>query len=303
MTKILATDGIEAGAAKTLTDLGFEVAQQFYEADELPARAAACDVLIVRSATKVRKPTIDAAADAGRLKLIIRGGIGVDHIDVEYARAQGIEVRNTPNASAASVAELTIAHIFSLARYLYDANVSMREGRWEKKRYAGVEVSGKTLGIIGMGRIGRHTAKIAAALGMNVIYTNRTGHKPENEPFNYVPLHTLLAESDIISLHMPKADEPILTAEAIGKLKDGVFLVNTARATLIDEQAMLDGIESGKIAAVALDVYMEEPVKNPDIYTHPKISMTPHIGASTKEAQKRIGADIVAIITEKFAQC
>jgi D-3-phosphoglycerate dehydrogenase len=300
MIEILANDGIESSAAEKLSDLGFRVNTQFHDANELPAHVSEYDVLIVRSATKVTKTVIDAAKGNGRLKLVIRGGIGVDNIDVAYAESCGIEVRNTPLASSASVAELAIGHMFSLARFIYAANVTMRDGKWEKKNYQGTELAGKTLGIIGMGRIGRHTARMAAALGMDVVYVNRSGHKPENEPFKYVSLDELCACSDFISLHMPKADAPVIVAETIEKMKPGVKIVNTARAALIDKKALLDGLDSGKIFAAALDVFEEEPVTDEAIYTHPRISMTPHIGASTSEAQKRIGEEIVKIITEKF---
>ena len=300
MVRILATDGIESSAAKALSGLGFEVVQQFYDEKELPARAAEFDVVIVRSATKIRKPVIDAAAAAGKLKLVIRGGVGIDNIDAAYAKEKGIDVQNTPNASSASVAELVIAHMFSLARFIYDANVTMRAGKWEKKRYEGIELAGKTLGLIGMGRIARCAAKMASALGMKVIYTNSSGPKPENEPFKYVKLDELLAKSDFVSLHVPKTDKPILDAANIAKMKDGVFLINTARAALVDTQAMLKALDSGKVAGAALDVFEEEPIKDEKIYTHPKISMTPHIGASTLEAQQRIGEDIVLIIASKF---
>jgi len=300
MIRILSTDGIESSAAKALTDLGFELVQQFYGENELPARTAEFDVIVVRSATKIRKPVIDAAAAAGRLKLIIRGGVGIDNIDADYAKEKGIEVRNTPNASSASVAELVIGHMFSLARFIYDANVTMREGKWEKKRYEGIELCGKTLGLIGMGRIGRCVAKLAGAIGMSVIYTNRTGPMPENEPFVYAPLEQLLAKSDFISLHTPKTDSKIITAERIAMMKDGVFFINTARAALVDTQALLKALDSGKIAGAALDVFDEEPLKDAAIYKHPRISMTPHIGASTLEAQQRIGENIVSIISERF---
>ena len=300
MVRILASDGIEASAASALSALGFEVVQQFYDESELPARAAEFDVVVVRSATKIRKPVIDEAVKTGKLKLVIRGGVGIDNIDAVYAQEKGIEVRNTPNASSASVAELVIGHMFSLARFIYDANVTMRAGKWEKKRYEGIELSGKTLGLIGLGRIGRCTAKIATALGMKVIYHNMSGHKPENDPFTYVSLDEVLAKSDFISLHVPKTDAPIITADAIAKMKDGVYLINTARAALIDTQAMLKALDSGKIAGAALDVFDEEPIKDPAVYKHPKISMTPHVGASTLEAQLRIGDDIVKIISDKF---
>jgi D-3-phosphoglycerate dehydrogenase len=300
MVRILATDGMESSAVKALTDLGFEVAQQFYDENTLPAKAAEYDVVVVRSATKIRKPVIDAAAAAGKLKLIIRGGVGIDNIDAVYAREKGIEVQNTPNASSASVAEVAIGHMFCLTRFMADANVTMRAGKWEKKRYEGKELAGKTLGLIGMGRIALCTAKMASALGMNVIYTNKSGPKPENEPFKYVPLDELISKSDFVSLHMPSSDGHVLSAERIAKMKDGAYIINTARASLIDTKAMLDALDSGKLAGAGLDVFDEEPTKDERLYTHPKISMTPHIGASTIEAQQRIGEDIVSIIASKF---
>ena len=300
MVRILATDGIESSAAKALTDLGFEVVQQFYDEKELPAKASEFDVVVVRSATKIRKPVIDEAVKTGKLKLVIRGGVGIDNIDAVYAKEKGIDVKNTPNASSASVAELAIGHMFSLSRFIYDANVTMRAGKWEKKRYEGSELAGKTLGLIGMGRIAHCTAKMASALGMNVIYTNKSGHKPENDPFKYVSLDELVSKSDFISLHMPKSDGYLITADKIAKMKDGVFIVNTSRAALIETKALLDALDSGKIAGAALDVFDEEPTKDERLYTHPKISMTPHIGGSTVEAQQRIGDDIVAIIKNAF---
>jgi D-3-phosphoglycerate dehydrogenase len=300
MVRILATDGIEASAAKALTDLGFEVVQQFYAETELPARAAEYDVVVVRSATKIRKPVIDEAVKAGKLKLVIRGGVGIDNIDAEYAKEKGIDVQNTPAASSDSVAELVIAHLFSLARFIYDANVTMRAGKWEKKRYEGIELAGKTLGLIGMGRIGRSVAKKASALGMSVIYTDITGHLPVNDPFTFVSQDEIFAKSDFITLHVPKTDAPIVTEATIAKMKNGVYIVNTARAALIDTQALLKALESGKVTAAALDVFDEEPIKDTAVYTHPKISMTPHIGAATLEAQQRIGENIVSIIAEKF---
>jgi D-3-phosphoglycerate dehydrogenase len=275
--------------------------ERFYEPDELAWQVKDYDALIVRSATKVREPVIDAALETGRLKLIIRGGVGTDNIDVAYARDKGIEVRNTPNASSASVAELAIAHLFTLARHIHEANVTMREGRWEKKAYKGIELAGKTLGLVGFGRIGRVVADKASALGMTVVYTNRSGHKPENEPYRRVTMDDLLASSDFISLHMPKSDGHVITAAEFSKMKDGVCIVNTARGGLIADGDMLAALDSGKAAGVALDVFAEEPPKNERILTHPKISLTPHIGASTSEAQKRIGEEIVTHIRETFA--
>ena len=301
MARVLASDGMDKAAVKILEDAGYEVVQQFYEAEELKEKVKEFDVLVVRSATKVREPVIDSAVEGGRLKLIIRGGVGMDNIDVAYARERGITVANTPTASSASVAELAIAHMFALARFLYIANVTMRDGKWEKKAYKGTELCGKTLGLIGMGRIGSETAKRAAALGMNVIYTNQSGPKADI-PYEWKTLDELLAASDYVSLHMPaKKDSPaLLTAEKIALMKDGAFLVNTARGILVDSTALCDALDSGKLAGAALDVYTEEPCKDERLLHHPKISLTPHIGASTKEAQKRIGEETVKIIRGMF---
>lgn len=303
MIRILAADGMEASAIRTLEESGFEVVNEHYELPELMEKIKEFDVVVVRSATKIREPLIDEALKTGRLKLVIRGGVGVDNIDVKYAEEKGISVRNTPNASSASVAELAIGHMFNIARHIHSANVTMREGKWNKKHYEGIELSGKTLGLIGFGRIAKEVAKRADALGMKVIYTNRSGHKPENDPFRYVTMEELYKEADFISLHMPKlADRPYLIGkEEIEKMKDGVYLVNTARGGLIDEEALCDALDRGKVTAAAVDVFKEEPTKNERIYTHEKISLTPHTGASTIEAQLRIGEEIISIIKTFFA--
>lgn len=302
MIRILAADGMEASAIKNLEESGFEVVNEHYELPELMEKIKEFDVVVVRSATKIREPLIDEALKSGRLKLVIRGGVGVDNIDVKYAEEKGISVRNTPNASSASVAELAIGHMFNIARHIHSANVTMREGKWNKKHYEGIELSGKTLGLIGFGRIAKEVAKRADALGMKVIYTNRSGHKPENDPFRYVTMEELYKEADFISLHMPKlADRPYLIGkEEIEQMKDGVYLVNTARGGLIDEEALCDALDSGKVTAAAVDVFKEEPTKNERIYTHEKISLTPHTGASTVEAQLRIGEEIISIIKSFF---
>lgn len=303
MIRILAADGMEASAIRTLEESGFEVVNEHYELPELMEKIKEFDVVVVRSATKIREPLIDEALKTGRLKLVIRGGVGVDNIDVKYAEEKGISVRNTPNASSASVAELAIGHMFNIARHIHIANVTMREGKWNKKHYEGIELSGKTLGLIGFGRIAKEVAKRADALGMKVIYTNRSGHKPENDPFRYVTLEELYKEADFISLHMPKiADRPhLIGKEEIEKMKDGVYLVNTARGGLIDEEALCDALDRGKVTAAAVDVFKEEPTMNERIYTHEKISLTPHTGASTIEAQLRIGEEIISIIKTFFA--
>ncbi|HYE11984.1 MAG TPA: D-2-hydroxyacid dehydrogenase [Patescibacteria group bacterium] len=301
MVRILVTDGMEQAAIQELKGSGFEVVEQFYEVEELKQQIKEFDVIVVRSATKVREPIIDAAMETGRLKLIIRGGVGVDNIDVEYAKSKGITVANTPNASSASVAELAIGHMFCLARFIHIANHTMRLGKWEKKHYEGIELAGKTLGLIGYGRIAKETAKRAMALGMKVVYTNRSGDK--NDPdFKYVPMDELLAMSDFISLHIPgsKDKKAVIDEAEFAKMKDGVYIVNCARGGVVCEDALIKALDSGKVAAAALDVFAEEPTKNEAIYTHPKISLTPHIGASTAEAQERIGEEIVSIIKNHF---
>ncbi len=256
-------------------------------------------MLVVRSATKVREPIIDAAAAAGRLKLVIRGGVGVDNIDVAYAEEHGIRVRNTPAASSRSVAELALGHMFALARYIAIANHTMRQGEWNKKKYEGIELGGKTLGIIGYGRIGRALAEMAQALGMKVIAADPFVQAPE-----IVSQAELLAQADFISLHVPaaKGEPPLINAETLAQMKDGAYLVNTSRGALIDEAALLAALDSGKIAGAALDVYAEEPTKNEALCQHPRVSVTPHIGGSTQEAQARIGDEIVSHILEMFPQ-
>lgn len=302
MLRVLASDGIEKCAVKALQGLNCEVVQQYHEPEELKEQVKEFDVLVVRSATKVREPIINSALTTGRLKLIIRGGVGVDNIDVAYARDHGIEVCNTPNASSASVAELAIGHMFSVARFIGAANVTMREGKWEKKAYKGTEIAGKTLGLIGIGRIARETGKRAMALGMKVIYTNRSGHKPEYEPFVRYELDELLANADYVSLHTPgpKGSPPILSAEKIGLMKEGAILINTGRGNMVDTGAVLDALDAGRLRGYGVDVYAEEPCQDTRLLSHPKVSMTPHVGGSTSEAQERIGQEIVEHIRRAF---
>jgi D-3-phosphoglycerate dehydrogenase len=248
----------------------------------------------------VREPIIDAACETGRLKLILRGGVGVDNIDVAYAESKGIKVNNTPMASSAAVAELVIGHMFCLARFIHLANITMRQGKWNKKAYEGIELSGKTLGLMGIGRIGRNVADRAAALGMTVIYTEHPSFVPPDDVYKKVTPDELLAQADFISLHMPKLDKPVLAADEFKKMKDGVYIVNAARGGLIDEDDLVEALDSGKVAGAALDVFAEEPTKNEKLYTHSKVSLTPHIGASTGEAQNRIGGEIVSQILDMF---
>lgn len=296
--RILASDGMDKSAIAALQAEGHEVVEQFYEPAELAEQVKQYDVLVVRSATKVRVPIIDAAKEAGRLKLVIRGGVGVDNIDVKYAEENGIAVRNTPRASSNTVAELALAHMFSVARYISAAGHTMREGKWEKKAYKGIELSGRTLGVIGYGRIGQALGRMAQGLGMNVVaYDIFHVEGIECETMHYVTMDELLAQSDFISLHTPAIDgKPLINRENIAKMKDGVIFVNTSRGNNVDEEALLEGLNSGKIRGAGLDVYAEEPAKNEALLNHPNVSCTPHIGAATKEAQKRIGMEIVSII-------
>ncbi|TFB07875.1 3-phosphoglycerate dehydrogenase [Candidatus Atribacteria bacterium MT.SAG.1] len=302
MIKILVTDGMDKGAVCTLKDMGHEVIEQFFEPEELKEQAKNFNVMIVRSATKVRKEIIDEARKTGNLKLIIRGGVGLDNIDVSYAESQGIKVRNTPKASSSAVAELALGHMFSLARFIGIANVTMREGKWNKKQYKGIELSGKTLGLIGFGRIGRELAKKAKALGMKVIYTDILGPAKDCPEYSFVSLDKLLTDSDFISLHVPgnKDKSPVIGKSEFSKMKDGVYLINCARGSVVDEAALLEALNSGKLAGAGIDVYPEEPTENLKLVNHERVSVTPHIGAATKEAQKRIGAEVVSIIKEKF---
>ncbi len=297
--RILVTDGMDKSAVAQLQANGHEVVEQFYEPDQLGAALREFDAVVVRSATKVRANHIDEAK-GGKLKLIIRGGVGVDNIDVAHAEANGMTVKNTPLASSNSVAETAMAHMFSCAHYISIAGHTMREGKWEKKAYGkGFEVSGKTLGIIGFGRIGQALCKLAKGIGMEVIAYNRTRYEGFEEKFGikYVELDELFAKADFISLHTPAVDGvPMIRKETIEKMKDGVVIINTSRGTNIDEADLLEALNSGKVRGAGLDVYVEEPTKNQELINHPCVSCTPHIGAATKEAQKRIGAEIVDII-------
>ena len=302
--RILVTDGMDQTALQKLRDNGHQVVEQFYAPEELGAALRDFDAVVVRSATKIRAQHIDAAK-GGRLKLIIRGGVGVDNIDVKYAEAAGVTVRNTPRASSNSVAELAMGHMFACARYLSIAGHTMREDKWEKKAYGkGIELGGKTLGIIGFGRIGQALCRMARGIGMEVIAED-IYHVPGIEAelgMTYVELDELLERSDFISLHTPSLNGvKLINRETIAKMKDGAVFINTSRGDNVDEDALLEALNSGKLRAAGLDVYAQEPAANKALYSHPAVSCTPHIGAATKEAQKRIGAEIVDII-ENFGK-
>lgn len=303
MLKILANDGLDPIATDCLSEKGHSIDKTHFDPDPLKAVITEYDVIIVRSATKLDQSILDTAAQEGsRLKLIIRAGVGLDNIDVDYAVAKGIGVRNTPNSSSTSVAELALGHMLNLARHIHLSNITIRRGEWNKKDYNGIQLYGRTLGIIGFGRIGQEIAYKASSLGMNILYYQRSGPKPGQEDFKYVNLDTLLKESDFITLHTPANPDgrAILDAETIKKIKKGAYVINTARGSLIDYDALIDALDSGQLSGAGLDVYTEEPPLNPRLTQHPKISMTPHIGASTEEAQRGIGAEVCDVITQFF---
>ena len=296
--RVLVTDGMDAGAIETLRRDDHEIVEQFYEPDQLGEALRDFDAVIIRSATKIKEPQIDAAKGS-RLKLIVRAGVGVDNIAVKYAEAAGITVKNTPRASSNAVAELAIALLFSCARNISIAGHTMREKKWEKKAYSkGFEVMGKTMGVIGYGRIGRMVGDKAQALGMNVLSVVHR-NKPEGcecETMHFVSMDELLAKSDIIVLCAPSGDKPLVDAESIAKMKDGVVIINVSRGSNVDEAALLEALNSGKVKAAGLDVWLSEKDPNWELAAHPAVSCMPHVGAGTKEAQKRIGAELVDII-------
>lgn len=298
MVRILVTDGIEASAREKLFSEGFEVVEQFYAPDDLGAALQEFDILVVRSATRVNRLVIDQAAAKKRLKLIIRAGVGLDNIDVSYAREKGIQVANTPQASSVSVAELTIAHILAVARFLNISNVSMREGKWEKKKYQGIELRGKTLGLIGFGRIAREVAPRAEAFGMRVIYNDI--HPLQDTNYEWADFDELLKQADFVSLHCPYNQEcgPLITEKELAIMKPGAYLINCARGSLVSESALLEALNKGTLAGAGLDVFEKEPCTNQVLLNHPRVSITPHIGASTKEAQQQAGKEVANIIRE-----
>ena len=302
LKRVLVTDGMDASAIEKLRADGCEVVEQFYEPDALGPALRDFDAVIIRSATKIREPQIDAAR-GGRLKLIVRAGVGMDNIAIPYAEAAGIAVKNTPRASSNAVAELALALLFSCARNISAAGHTMRENRWEKKAYSkGFELAGKTAGIIGYGRIGQMTGAKCQALGMNVLSTVHR-NKPEGcecETMRFVSMDELLAESDILILCAPGGERPLVDEESLAKMKDGVVIINVSRGSNVDEAALLRGLNSGKVRAAGLDVWLSEKDPNWALATHEAVSCTPHIGAGTKEAQKRIGAELVDIV-EGFA--
>ncbi|HAT4365424.1 TPA: 3-phosphoglycerate dehydrogenase [Clostridium perfringens] len=299
MLRILLNDGLYKKAISNLELLGFDVDTNHYDIEDLKEKIKEVDCIVIRSATKITRELIDEAIKGGNLKLIIRGGVGLDNIDVQYAEQNGIKVRNTPNASSSSVAEIILAHMFSLARFLNQSNITMKDGLWKKKDYVGVELEGKTLGIIGMGRIGSELAKKCTALGMKIIYFDLMDIKNIDNNYRKVEFDELLRESDFISINI-SGTKSIIGSEELKKVKKGVFIINTSRGKALDEEAIITSLNDGTLGGVGLDVFLEEPSKNLELINHPKVSLTPHIGASTKEAQMKIGEEVINIIKEEL---
>ncbi|MDG3582113.1 D-2-hydroxyacid dehydrogenase [Galbibacter pacificus] len=306
--KVLANDGISQSGVDALKSKGFEVITTKVAQEQLEnyINENKIDALLVRSATKVRKDLIDACPS---LKLIGRGGVGMDNIDVAYAKEKGLHVINTPAASSASVAELVFAHLYGGVRYLYDANRNMplegesKFGQLKKAYAAGTELRGKTLGIIGIGRIGQETAKIALGVGMKVvafdpfienvnIELNFFDGQKLNFNIETVSKEEVLKQADFLTLHVPAQKEYVLGKKEFGLMKDGIGIVNAARGGVIDEVALVDALDSNKVAFAGIDVFENEPTPAIKVLMHPKISLTPHIGAATGEAQDRIGVEL-----------
>ncbi len=298
--RILANDGIDLAAKTKLEEMGISVDTTHYDGQDLVDNLKQSDVVVIRSATKIREDLIDKVKGSN-LKLIIRAGVGIDNIDHEYAKSVGIDVTNTPTASSEAVAELALAHILILSRNLHKSNRSVADGKWLKKQYKGTEIPGKTLGLIGFGRIAKALARKASALGMNIMYTRRSGEDKNFSEYKFADLETILKESDYISLHIPKtSSEALIGRNELEMMKESAYIINTARGGLIDEKELVAALEDGVIAGAALDVFVNEPLDNEEVYNCDKISFSPHIGASTKEAQSRIGDNIVSIIKERF---
>lgn len=311
MIRILANDGIAANGKSQLEAAGFEVVTDHIPQDQLMTELNNFDVICVRSATKVRQELIDASPN---LKAICRGGVGIDNIDHAYAKTKGIPTYNTPAASSASVAELVFTHFFNLSRSVQRSNFELRaegsEFKKLKKAYAGgQQLRGKTLGVLGFGRIGVEAARIGLGLGMNVlpvdlikesedITIDLMGGQQVSVTVPVVSMDKMLAEADYITIHVPGGN--LIGADELAKMKDGVVLANTSRGGVINEDALIAALNSGKVRGAALDVFVGEPNPRRDLLEHPQISITPHIGAATGEAQFNIGTELADQIIAHF---
>lgn len=300
MKKILVADTLNPEALEELKSIpNFEVTLKTgMDEDELVNTIADFHVTVVRGATKITRRVIESASN---LELIIRAGIGLDNIDLEAAQKKGIQVANTPAATSISVAEHTFGLMLAAVRNHGKANLSMKEHRWEKKVLSGTELYGKTLGIVGAGRIGQEVAKRALAFGMTVIAYDVIEIKTDLD-IKQVSFDELLAQSDIISLHLPLTDQTkhMISNQEFEKMKDGTIIINAARGGTIDESALLQALQAEKVRAAAVDVFEKEPPDDFSLIDHPNVIATPHIGAAAKEGQKRAGMEVIEILRERY---
>jgi len=298
--KILVCDPIAPRGVEMLKEAGHDVkVWDDITPEQLDEVIGEYNGVIVRSRTKVRKPTLEKATN---LKAIARGGVGLDNIDVKDAKDMGIKVVNTPAASSVSVAELALAHMFALARHIVRGTQGMCEGKWEKKQLKGVELMGKTLGLIGIGRIGQELAKSCNCLGMNVIaYDLYVKESPLPDTIEMYPdLEGMLPHADFVSMHIPFDPnvDPTIGKKQLDLMKPGSYLINCARGGTVDETALLNALNSGHIAGAGLDVFEKEPPQNTDLLEHSNTTLTPHIGASTTEGQARVGVEVAKVMIE-----
>ncbi len=302
-SKVLVSDPLPQDALQRIRAAGIVVDERAgMTPEELERTIGDYDAIVVRSATKIRRQHLAAA---GRLKLIVRGGVGLDNVDVAAAAERGVRVLNTPGAASVSVAELALGLIFALARRIPEADASMKAGRWEKKAFSkGLEVEGRTLGIIGMGRIGRVLARKASAIGLMAIaaYDKFPSGTLDLAGCTLTTKADLLHRADFVSLHIPfePGDPPEIGAAELAQMKDGVFVVNCARGGVVDEGALYDALESGKVSGAALDVLREEPPKDLRLVRHPRVICTPHVGAGTIEGQGRVGREVAEILLREL---
>ncbi|MCK4671909.1 MAG: D-2-hydroxyacid dehydrogenase [Candidatus Aegiribacteria sp.] len=303
MARVLICDPVAEDALEAIRKGGHEVVEKTgMTPEELLETAPAFDALVIRSATKVRKPVLEKGA-AGNLKLVVRGGVGLDNVDLDVAADLGIAVRNTPSASSVAVAELALAHMLACSRFLGPANCTMKQGEWNKKAYGkGKELWHSTLGLIGFGRISQEVAKRAKGFEMDVIFFDPYIDSVDGIEAKKVDLETLCRESDFISLHIPHNKEThyLLDTKQFDMMKDGVVIVNCARGGTINEATLLEALDSGKVFATGVDVFEEEPAKGNPLVEHGNTMATPHIGAGSLAAKKRVGAEVAREINEFF---
>ncbi len=296
--KILIADSLDKEAVQALSDTpGFEVVVKTgMKEDELVKFIPGFDGVVIRSATRITEPVIKAADN---LKIVVRAGIGLDNVDRAAAKEKGVIVANTPSATSITVAEYAFGLMLACVRNFGQAIVSMKQHKWEKKALEGTELYEKTLGIIGCGRIGLEVAKRALAFGMKVLVYDLVPVKTDL-PVKQVSLEDLLAEADIVTLHVPKSPQPVIGEAQLARMKDGVIIVNAARGGVVEEKALLAALNSGKVRAAALDVYSKEPPEDFSLIDHPHVIPMCHLGAAAEEGQKRAGLEVVKILREKL---